>query len=472
MVKNVAKSVFTLTTFKADGSLLASSHGVFVGNEGEAVSDLKPFLGAAKAVVVDAKGNKMDVTRIMGINDIYDVARFRVDGKTTPAPIANLASTTGQDAWLVTYGLKSPQIVATKVKSVEKFMDKYNYYIFGMNAPDNTTGCPYVNMYGQVIGLLQMSQTSFDTHACDAAFARSLSANGFSLNDANYQQIGIPQAMPTDENQARLMLVMAAQAKDSLKYVAATNDFLELFPAATDGYNNRALIEAGAQQWANADETMKNCIRKANDKDEAHYNYAKMMYNYAVSGLHWSLDEALAEANEAYKTKPLPSTSICRRRSSMPKATTSKPSTSSSNSPRTRTSTPPNCSTSKPSASIASRPPAKKSSSSSTAPSTPPTPSASPRQPLLPHTRTGLRRDGQIPRCRLRLFALRISRAGPCQCPPSITSAHRQKSRESSISKPSPTSHAPSSSPLRSPPTTPKWPISSCESTSPTMPSR
>ena len=250
MVKNVAKSVFTLTTFKADGSLLASSHGVFVGNEGEAVSDLKPFLGAAKAVVVDAKGNKMDVTRIMGINDIYDVARFRVDGKTTPAPIANVASTTGQDAWLVTYGLKSPQIVATKVKSVEKFMDKYNYYIFGMNAPDNTTGCPYVNMYGQVIGLLQMSQTSFDTHACDAAFARSLSANGFSLNDANYQQIGIPQAMPTDENQARLMLVMAAQAKDSLKYVAATNDFLELFPAATDGYNNRALIEAGAQQWA------------------------------------------------------------------------------------------------------------------------------------------------------------------------------------------------------------------------------
>ena len=66
VVKNVAKSVFTLTTFKADGSLLANSHGVFVGNEGEAVSDLKPFLGAAKAVVVDAKGNKMDVTRIMG----------------------------------------------------------------------------------------------------------------------------------------------------------------------------------------------------------------------------------------------------------------------------------------------------------------------------------------------------------------------------------------------------------------------
>ena len=33
-VKQAAKSVFTLTTFRADGSLLASSHGVFIGNQG------------------------------------------------------------------------------------------------------------------------------------------------------------------------------------------------------------------------------------------------------------------------------------------------------------------------------------------------------------------------------------------------------------------------------------------------------
>ena len=72
-VKNVAKSVFSLTTFGADGSLLANSHGVFVGADGEAVSDLKPFIGAAKAVVVDAQGNKMNVTRILGLNELYDV---------------------------------------------------------------------------------------------------------------------------------------------------------------------------------------------------------------------------------------------------------------------------------------------------------------------------------------------------------------------------------------------------------------
>ena len=305
-VKNVAKSVFSLTTFGADGSLLANSHGVFVGADGEAVSDLKPFIGAAKAVVVDAQGNKMNVTRILGLNELYDVIRFRVDGKTTPANIANVASTYQQDAWLVTYAMKSPQIVATKVKNVEKFMDKYSYYIFGMNAPDNSTGCPFVNMYGQVIGLLQMSNTSFDTHAVDVSFIRTLTASGFSVNDANFKKIGIPAAMPADESQARIMLIMSGQSGDSLKHVAAVNDFIQAFPLLNDGYNARAILEANAQQWNNAEETMKTAIKKATLKDEAHYNFAKLQYDNAIYGRHWTLDGAYEEVSEAYKLNPAP----------------------------------------------------------------------------------------------------------------------------------------------------------------------
>ena len=36
-VKKAAKSVFTLKTFDASGTLLASGNGVFVGEQGEAV---------------------------------------------------------------------------------------------------------------------------------------------------------------------------------------------------------------------------------------------------------------------------------------------------------------------------------------------------------------------------------------------------------------------------------------------------
>ena len=305
-VKNAAKSVFSLTTYRADGTVLATSNGVFVGTEGEGVSDLKPFLGAARAEVVDASGKKMNVVRMVGLNDIYDVARFRVDGKTTPANVSNVPSTVNQEAWLVTYAQKSPQITSTKVKSVEKFMDKYNYYIFGMNAPDNATGCPFVNMYGQVIGLLQMSKTSFDTHACDVNYVRSLTTNGFSANNAYYRQIAIPIALPQDENQARLMLMTAGQGTDSLKAVSVANDFIEQFPTATDGYNSRANIEAAAGQWSQAEQTMQLGIKKSKDKDEAHYNYARLMFGYATYNLHWTLDDAMKESEAAYKEKPLP----------------------------------------------------------------------------------------------------------------------------------------------------------------------
>src|SRR3712207_8736310 len=59
-VVKAAKAVFTLTTFKKDGSLLASSHGVFVGNNGEAITLWNPLKGADKAVIIDANGNKQD----------------------------------------------------------------------------------------------------------------------------------------------------------------------------------------------------------------------------------------------------------------------------------------------------------------------------------------------------------------------------------------------------------------------------
>ena len=42
-VKNASKSVFTLKTFAADGSLIASSNGFFTGANGEAISNFTPF---------------------------------------------------------------------------------------------------------------------------------------------------------------------------------------------------------------------------------------------------------------------------------------------------------------------------------------------------------------------------------------------------------------------------------------------
>lgn len=309
-VKNAAKSVFTLTTYDKDGTELMTSHGVFVGNSGECISNLKPFLGAVRAVVTDAKGNQMSVSRILGANDIYDVARFSVDGKTAPLPTATSA-TQGSKVWLVGFGDKNPVITAATVKSVEKFMEKYSYYIFSLTPPDGTNSCPFINEQGQVIGLMQPSSTSFDTHATDARYIAELQVSGMSVNDANMRKIGIPTALPADKTQALLALMMAENGVDSVKKAATVNDFIEQYPTAVDGYASRAQMYVNANDFANAAKDMETAIKKAEPKDEAHFRYSKLIYykevyKNALPYKPWSLDLALEEATQANTINPQP----------------------------------------------------------------------------------------------------------------------------------------------------------------------
>ena len=239
-VKNAGKAVFTLTTFKADGSLLASSHGIFVGKNGEAISQLKPFEGAASAVVIDNSGKKMNVIRILGANDIYDVIKFRVDGKTSPAPIASRQEQAGAKVWVVGYAKGSAVPEENSIKSVEMFNTSYPYYILSQTAPEANASCPLVNGAGEALALVQPSLTSSETHATSAQFANSLTVSGLSQNDPVLRRIGITAALPQDYQQAQIALVMAPQVLDEKKYDELINDFIEQFPNNTDGYQARA----------------------------------------------------------------------------------------------------------------------------------------------------------------------------------------------------------------------------------------
>lgn len=311
-VKNAAKSVFVLTTYNADGTVLSTSHGVFVGNNGEAISDLKPFIGASKAIVTDSKGREMNVERIMGVNDIYDVAKFKVNGKTIPLNVAQSASASGSQAWLVSYAEKSPTITAATVKNVETFMDKYSYYIFSLAVLENTNACPFVNSEGQVIGIMQPSTTSTDIHATDAKFITELQTTGLSVEDETMKKIGIPPSLPTDKSQALLTLMMAAQANDSIKHAAIVSDFINQYPTSVDGYTAQAQIYLDANDFESAEKEMETAIKKVENKDEAHYNYSKIIYNKEVYKSDipyaaWNLDKAFEEINKAYAINPQPS---------------------------------------------------------------------------------------------------------------------------------------------------------------------
>ena len=98
-VKKAAKAIFSLNTFRADGTPIATSFGVFVSQDGTAVSQWKPFVGAAKAFVVDTDGKKYNVEALVGANDIYDVCKFKVEGQTPSASVSQTPVAEKEQLW-------------------------------------------------------------------------------------------------------------------------------------------------------------------------------------------------------------------------------------------------------------------------------------------------------------------------------------------------------------------------------------
>ena len=310
--KKAAKSVFTLKTFNADGSLLGNSNGFFTGSQGEAVSNFTPFKGAASAVVIDADGKEMAVECMLGANETYDVARFRVNAKkTTPLTIATSRSEERATVWLLPYR-ETKQLPQGIIRKAETFSERYDYYTVALNMPEGTTSCPLMNEAGEVIGLMQHPYKQGDSlsYAVSALFADSLRINGLSINDPTLRSTSIKKDLPEELSQAVLTLYVAQASADSAAYVQMVEDFINRFPDAPDGYTYRAQMETNSHQFDAASRDMEQAIKVAEKKDEAHFNYSKLIYekeiymnNVPYDG--WSLDKALEEAKKAEEVKSM-----------------------------------------------------------------------------------------------------------------------------------------------------------------------
>ena len=312
-VKKATKSVFTLKTFAADGSLMASSCGFYTGEQGEAVSSFTPFKGAANAVVIDAQGKELPVECMLGANDTYDVAKFRVaTKKTVPLPIAKGSAKENTTVWLLPYH-EIKNVPQGTIRKAEAFKTSYAYYTVALSMPEGTASCPLLNDAGEVVGLMQQPyhlQGDTLNYAVSALFADSLSINGLSINDPTLRSTNIKKDLPTDLGQATLTLYLAQNALDSAAYVKLLDDFITRFPNAADGYIYRAQIAANAKQFAAAANDMEQAIKVADKKDEAHFSYSKLIYLKEIQMPdtpfeNWSLNKALEEAKEAERLNPI-----------------------------------------------------------------------------------------------------------------------------------------------------------------------
>ena len=311
-VKKATKSVFTLKTFAEDGSLIGSSNGFFTSDKGDAVSNYTPFKGASRAVVIDASGKELPVVSIVGVNDMYDVVKFRVNGKTQPLAISSATTPVSSQVWLLPYH-EVKNVPSGTVRKAETFQGEYEYYTIAMTMPANTVSTPLINQAGEVVGLMQQPATDKDTlsYAVSARFADSLKISGFGMNEATLLQTKIKKELPDNQKEAVLALYMASSRQDSASYVNMVEDFIRKFPKAADGYMYRAQIEMSTNNFAAAEKDMETAISNSTQKDDTHYNYARMIYNKIIFQAdvpydNWTLDKALEEIRLANTLNPQP----------------------------------------------------------------------------------------------------------------------------------------------------------------------
>lgn len=311
-VKKATKSVFTLKTFAEDGSLIGSSNGFFTSDKGDAISNYTPFKGASRAVVIDASGKELPVVSIVGVNDMYDVVKFRVNGKTQPLAISSATTPVSSQVWLLPYH-EVKNVPAGTIRKAETFQGEYEYYTVALTMPANTVSTPLINQAGEVVGLMQQPATDKDTlsYAVSARFADSLRISGFGMNEATLLQTKIKKELPDDQKEAVLALYMASSRQDSASYVNMVEDFIRKFPKASDGYMYRAQIEASSNNFAAAEKGMETAISNSTQKDDTHYNYARMIYNKIIFQAdvpydNWTLDKALDEIRLANTLNPQP----------------------------------------------------------------------------------------------------------------------------------------------------------------------
>lgn len=311
-VKNASRSVFTLKTFAADGSLIASSNGFFTGTNGEAVSNFTPFKGAARAIVIDAQGKELQVAGIMGANDMYDVVKFRVNSaKTQPLTLSSSVAPIGSLAYLLPY-YEVKAVKSGPVRKAETFQGDYPYYTVALSMGENQVSCPLLDASGQVIGMMQQPAVLGDSlsYAVSARFVDSLKINGLNFYDETFKLTQMKKLLPTDIKEANLVLYFAGSQSDSSEYVSLIHDFIQQFPNAPDGYIYRAQQETTAGDFSSAERDMEQALKLANPKDDAHFNYARIIYNKEIYQsaqpyAGWNLDKALQQIQTAISINPV-----------------------------------------------------------------------------------------------------------------------------------------------------------------------
>ncbi len=320
--KDVHKAIFNIISYNESGNIINSGYGVFLSPSGTGIASFSILKGASRADVIDYKGNKYAVHRILGANSTYDLVKFSIEGikKADCFEISTAAGTIRDGAALnishYTTDKKAPSknVTVTRVDDYEG----YHYFHISESNTDSNIGCPLFDNEGKLVAFTQknVEKNAQEVCAIDIRFADKLKINAMATLNADLRATDIPKALPENEKDALTYIYMMKQA-DSLSTITALNDFIGRFPENAEGYTNRGTFYASKGHYDLCENDYATALQKVSNEsstvkaDEVHNELSKLIYQKAVYAPtpaygNWTLQKALDEAQKAFAVKPAP----------------------------------------------------------------------------------------------------------------------------------------------------------------------
>ena len=317
-LKEAHKATCAILTYDAQGSLLQSGQGIFIGEKGEVLTSYELFRNATSAVSIDAAGISRPLNKVTGANELYNIIRLTVapDKKWHSLPVDSITAGEGEQLYLLPSSTAQKEIGTwLSVRRVESTNGHSYYTLAGEPAVADLAGRGLVNNEGRLVAVMQPTETGDSIlYAIDARYGASLRIQALTLNEPSYQQLAFPKAMPEDVEQAKVYLFVAASQKDKEDYRQVVESFIEQFPEEYEGYASRAklhLEQQGKEGVSLAMQDYEKALAVAQNKDEVYFEISKQIAtslqldSTAVSD-GWNMDRAIDNVRQAIAIRPLP----------------------------------------------------------------------------------------------------------------------------------------------------------------------
>lgn len=325
-VSKAKKAVFTIETVDKSGNRTKGT-GFFIRETGEAVSDYSLFIGAEKAVITNADGERLRVKYILGADDMYDVIRFMVDvpKKTDYLTMANSQPAVGSMAYLLPAGqTKGTSVPNGTISEVSKIKEPYGYYKIEMPLTREQVSAPLLTEDGEVFAMAQADASGKGkTYGVSVSYIQDIKMGEMDMLNKTYSSIGIRKAWADTPEKAQLALMLYASQQDAATYLETLHDYIATFPNQPDGYLSRAshyvyqrkqLSDVGTEQRLldDAQADMETAMKYfGSNRAEGYYNQAKLIYGAAAGDTtlqspYWSLVKARELIEKAIAENDLP----------------------------------------------------------------------------------------------------------------------------------------------------------------------